>query len=73
MTQSQYHIGGVKGLRDYLDVLGIIYKERVNSPKVKYYHKQNAVSFSTETEIDVSSLIAELEEKGLVLRAVRTL
>jgi len=66
---TQYYILGVKGVNGYMDALRIIPKDN----KSKYYHKQHAVSFMADSEIDISNLTEELAEKGLVLKTVRAL
>jgi hypothetical protein len=65
---AQYYVGGVRGLKDYLDVLRIVYEKSEDPSKFKYYSKQHAVGFMANSKIDVSSLVEELAEKGLVLK-----
>lgn len=66
---TEYYISGVKGLKGYMDALRIIPKDN----KSKYYHKQHAVSFVADSETDISNLIEELAEKGLVLKTAGVL
>jgi len=70
---AQYYVGGVRGLKDYLDVLRIIYEKSEDPSKFKYYSRQHAVSFVADSEIDISNLVEKLAEKGLVLKTAKVL
>ena len=67
---KQYQTGIVRGLKDYLDVLGIISGENNRLPKCKYHQRPGIVSFMVGGGVDISSIIGRLEEKGLSTKEI---
>ncbi len=68
---TEYNIGIVKGLREYLDVLKMISGENDGLPKQKYYQRQGIVAFNVEKNIDISKLVERLEERGWTLKTYK--